>query len=80
MADDPAIGTVIEEQGRIDAAVAERIASGDHAGAAEQFVEEALGAGLWHRFSPEAKQMRIEHAESHRDEVNDPEVMSFDLE
>jgi len=30
----------------------ERIAAGDHAGAAELFVEEGLGEGLWSKFPP----------------------------
>ena len=80
IADDPAIRPVIEEQERVDAAVARRIAAGDHAGAAEQFVEEVVGEGLWEQFPPEMKQMCIENAPSYLDEVNDPDGPVFDLD
>ena len=42
------------------AAVVDRIVSGDHAGAAEQFVETvALGPGAWAQLPPEAQQIMI---------------------
>ncbi len=79
VANDSAVAPMFEEEAQREAAVAERIASGDHAGAAEQFAE-ALAPGLWAEFSPEMRQTMIENAPTYRDEVNDPEQLTFDLE
>lgn len=60
-------------------AVVERIASGDHAGAAEQFVETvALGPGTWIHIPPEIQKSMIENAPTFLDEANDPEALAFD--
>lgn len=73
---DPMLGVVRE---RI-AAVVDRIVSGDHAGAAEQFVETvALGPGAWAELPPEARQIMIVNAPSFLDEARDPEQLAFDL-
>ena len=77
VADDPAVGSAVEGFAQLNAAVAARIASGDHAGAAEQFFEEVLG---WTEIPPEIKQMAIEAAPTYLDEANDPELVAFDLE
>ena len=70
------LGTVRERT----AAVVDRIASGDHAGAAEQFVETvALGPGAWAQLSAETRQTMIENAPTFVDETNDPEQFAFDL-
>jgi pimeloyl-ACP methyl ester carboxylesterase len=62
-------------------AVVERIAAGDDAGAAEQFVEEvALGPGAWAELPPESRQILIENAPTFHDESRDPEQLRFDLE
>jgi pimeloyl-ACP methyl ester carboxylesterase len=79
LADDPTLAPMLEGFAQLQAAVAERIASGDHAGAAEQFSEEALGAGRWNLFSPEERQMMIEEAPTFLDEANDPDQITFDL-
>jgi pimeloyl-ACP methyl ester carboxylesterase len=78
--EDPALAPMLEDFARTNAAVAERIASGDAAGAAEQFVEEVVGPGAWTRFPPEMRQMLIEHAPTFLDEANDPDQVAFDLE
>jgi pimeloyl-ACP methyl ester carboxylesterase len=78
--DDPTLAPMLENFARTSAAVAERIASGDHAGAAEQFVEEALGPGLWSQLPPEITRSVIEHAPTYLDEANDPDAIAFDLE
>jgi len=80
VADDPAVAPMLEEFDQLVAAVVERIASGDHAGAAEQFVEEGLGEGLWSRFPPEFRQMVIDETPNALGEVNDPDGIVFDLE
>lgn len=79
VADDPAVARILEEDGQVGAVV-RRIASGDHAGAAEQFVENvALGPGSWVRLPPEMQQTMIENAVTFLDEANDPEQLVFDL-
>jgi pimeloyl-ACP methyl ester carboxylesterase len=80
VADDPAVAPMLEEATQTVAAVAERIASGGHAGAAEQFVEELLGQGLRTQLPAEIRQMMTEHAPTYLDEANDPEQLAFDLE
>jgi pimeloyl-ACP methyl ester carboxylesterase len=61
--------------------VVERIASGDHAGAAEQFVETvALGPGMWAQVPPEVRQTFIENAPTFLDEASDAEQLAFDLD
>ena len=80
IADDPAVAPMLEGFGQLMAAVGERIASGDHAGAAEQFFEEALGQGMWARFPSVDRKMAIEVAPTFLDEVNDPGQIAFDLE
>lgn len=81
IADDPAVAPMLEEVGKRIDAVAERIAAGDHAGAAEQFVEEvALGPGMWAQLPPESRQIMIENAPTFLDEYRDPEQLGFDLE
>ena len=80
LADELSLAPMLEEfRGRVGAVV-ERIASGDHAGAAEQFVERlALGAGTWAQLPPDLQQTFIENAPTFLDEVRDREQSVFDL-
>jgi pimeloyl-ACP methyl ester carboxylesterase len=81
LAGDPTLAPQLAEVNRRIAAVVERIASGDHAGAAEQFVETvALGPGGWGQLPPEEQQTNIENAATFLDEANDPEALAFDLD
>lgn len=81
LADDPAGAPVLAEIGQRVGAVAARIAAGDHAGAAEQFVETvALGPGAWATLPPDLQRTFIENAPTFLDEVNDPEQLAFDLD
>lgn len=61
------------------AEVGRRIAAGDHAGAAEHFVDEvALGPGSWAQL-PEAMRVTMTgNAPTYLDELNDPECVSVD--
>ena len=60
--------------------VAERIASGDHEGATEQFVEKvALGPGTWATLPADYQQVMIENAPTYLDEVRDPDALAFKL-
>jgi pimeloyl-ACP methyl ester carboxylesterase len=81
LADDPAMAPMLEEVENRIGAVVERIASGDHAGAAERFVETvALGPNTWAQLPPDFQQTLIENAPTFLDETNDPEDLAFDLE
>ncbi|MGH7796698.1 MAG: hypothetical protein ACREQ2_17680 [Candidatus Binatia bacterium] len=80
LSDDPAVAPMLSVVGRRFAAVAERIASGDHAGAAELFVESvALGPGSWPQVPPQLQSIIIENAPTFLDEVNDAEQLAFDF-
>jgi pimeloyl-ACP methyl ester carboxylesterase len=62
------------------AKVIARIAAGDDAGAAEEFVEEiAFGPGHWARFPEATRRTFIENAPTFLDESRDPEQLTFDL-
>lgn len=81
LVDDPAVAPMLEEVGNRIGGVVERIASGDHAGAAEQFVETvALGPGTWAQLPSDLQQTFIENAPTFLDEASDPEQLAFDLE
>jgi pimeloyl-ACP methyl ester carboxylesterase len=78
---DPALAPLLEEAGQRIGAVLGRIAGGDPAGAAEQFVETvALGPRTWARLPAELQQTFIENAPTFLDEARDPEQLDFDLE
>ncbi|HEY5754120.1 MAG TPA: alpha/beta hydrolase [Chthoniobacterales bacterium] len=81
LADDPDVAPMLRDVNRKIGAIVEQIASGDHAGAAEQFVETvALGPGTWAQMPPEIQQTVIENAPTFLDEANDPQQLAFDLE
>jgi pimeloyl-ACP methyl ester carboxylesterase len=62
--------------------VAGRIASGDHEGAARQFVEEvAFGPGAWeNELPPPVRAIFVENAPTFLDELQDPDQLGIDLE
>lgn len=79
LADDPAQAPVLETVVERIGAVVARIEAGDHAGAAEQFVETvALGPGSWARLPREVQQTHVENAPTFLDEVRDAEQLVFD--
>jgi pimeloyl-ACP methyl ester carboxylesterase len=81
LANDPGLASMLEDVQRKIRAVVQRIASGDHTGATEQFVETvALGAGTWKAVPPDIQLGMIENAPTFLDEANDPEQLAFDLE
>ena len=80
LADDPGMSPMLVDVQRKIRAVVERIASGDHTGATEQFVETvALGPGTWATVPPDIQQMMIENAPTFLDEANDPDQLAFEL-
>jgi pimeloyl-ACP methyl ester carboxylesterase len=81
LGNDPSLSPMLADVQRKIRAVAERIASGDHTGASEQFVETvALGPGTWAMVPPDIQQMMIENAPTFLDEANDPDQLAFELE
>jgi pimeloyl-ACP methyl ester carboxylesterase len=79
LAVDPGLGPLLEEVGRNVGDVVERIAAGDHAGAAEKFIDTvALGPGSWAGLPPDIQQTCIENAPTFLDEARDPEALAFD--
>jgi pimeloyl-ACP methyl ester carboxylesterase len=79
LAGDPTTAPMLDEVARRVGAVVDRIASGDHAGAAEQFVETvALGPGAWAQLSPDLQRTFVENAPTFLDEARDPEQLTFD--
>ena len=79
--DDPTLGPLLEATRPRIKSVVDRIASGDHAGAAEQFVETiALGPGKWATLPAAMQQTFIENAPTYLDEARDPEQIAFDVD
>jgi pimeloyl-ACP methyl ester carboxylesterase len=77
---DAALTPLLEDVQRKVGRVVARIAAGDHAGAAEEFVETvALGPGTWARLPPALQRTLIENAPTFLDEASDPEQLRFDL-
>ena len=59
--------------------VGRRIVAGDHAGAAEQFVDQvALGPGSWAQLPEPMRAMMTRNAPTYLDEENDPEAGAVD--
>src|SRR5262245_34324012 len=78
---DPSLSPLLVDVQRKLSAVVERIASGDHAGATEQFVETvALGPGTWATMPSDVQQLMIENAPTFLDEANDPDQIAFELD
>jgi pimeloyl-ACP methyl ester carboxylesterase len=81
LADETSMIPMLEEVGRRVDDVAHRIAAGDNAGAAEQFIETvALGRGAWSQLAPEFKRILITNAATFLDEARDPEQLRIDVE
>lgn len=76
---DPAAAPILQAVGAKVPAIIQRIAAGDHAGAAEQFMETvALGPGAWAGLPHAIKETCIENAPTFLDEANDPDQFGFD--
>ena len=79
--DDPNVAPILDDVRNKITSVVERIARGDNAGAAEQFVETiAFGPGTWLTLRPAMRQTFIDNAPTYLDEARDPEQITFDLE
>lgn len=77
---DASAAPLLEEVGKRIGSVVGRIASGDPAGAAEQFMEEvALGPGSWAALPAEMRHDLIGNAPTFLDEANDPDQLRFDV-
>lgn len=81
LGDEPELAPVLEDAARHIGAVVERVAAGDHAGAAEQFVETvALGPGGWSQVPAWMREVFIENAPTFLDEARDPDQLVFELD
>jgi pimeloyl-ACP methyl ester carboxylesterase len=80
LADNPAASAMLNDIGGVFPAVLEKIRSGDYAGAAERFMEMALGPGGWEELPCELQQIVIQNAPTFLDEATDPGLLMFDLE
>lgn len=71
--DDPESEKMLSQLAGSLESVGRRIADGDHAGAAKQFVDEvALGPGVWdHQLPPQVKETLIRNAPTFLDELQD---------
>jgi pimeloyl-ACP methyl ester carboxylesterase len=78
--DDPEPLEILRQGARSLQAVGQRIAQGDHEGAARQFVEEvALGPGAWEsELPPEMRAIFVENAPTFLDELEDPNQLQVD--
>ena len=81
IAGDPADATALENLAAQIGGVVQRIASGDHAGAAEQFMTRlALAPGEWQQLPQDFQRTAIANAPTFLDEAQDPDALQFDLE
>ncbi|HEY7606174.1 MAG TPA: alpha/beta hydrolase [Actinomycetes bacterium] len=81
LAGDPELAPVLDQVAARIGAVVQRIATGDHAGAAEQFVETvALGPGAWAQLPDQVRQTFITNAPTYADECRDPDQLTLDLD
>jgi pimeloyl-ACP methyl ester carboxylesterase len=82
LADHPEGREQRKRRARVEEAVAERIAAGDHEGAARQFVDElAFGPGAWDGgLPPEVREMFVRNAPTFLDELREPDVYGADLD
>jgi pimeloyl-ACP methyl ester carboxylesterase len=79
LAGDPEFAAALEAVGIRIRAVVETIAAGDHAAAAETFVETvALGPGSWAQMPPELRAAMVAAAPTFLDEARDPEQLKLD--
>lgn len=73
LADNPAVVPMLGRVRQKIKAVIERITSGDHAGAVEQFADTvALGPAAWRRLPHEARQTMTDNAPTFLDEAPTP--------
>jgi pimeloyl-ACP methyl ester carboxylesterase len=81
LADDSEGQALLQRGAATIEAIGGRIAEGDHAGAARQFVEEiAVGPGAWEQIPPEVRQVMENNAPTFLDELHDPDQVGVDAE
>lgn len=81
LGDDPELAPMLVDFSRNAESVIELIRAGDHAAAAERFVDDvALGPGTWAQLPQAFRQTCIDNAPSFLDEAMDPEQVVFALD
>ena len=78
ISDDPDVAPLVEEDEKMTATVADRIASEDHEGGARLFIEFELGPGSWSQLPPDFRATLVENALAFLDEARDPDQYAFD--
>jgi pimeloyl-ACP methyl ester carboxylesterase len=78
ISDDSDLAPLVEEDEKMTATVADRIASGDHEGGARLFIEHELGSGSWSQLPPDFRATLIENAPTFLDESRDSDQYAFD--
>jgi pimeloyl-ACP methyl ester carboxylesterase len=81
LAEDPATVPLLKEVTEKFGSVTQRLAAGDHAGAAKEFIDTvALGPGAWDYLPSPAQETCIHNAPTFLDETRDPEAVGMDLD
>jgi pimeloyl-ACP methyl ester carboxylesterase len=75
---DSTFSSMLDKVDQLKGIVLERIAEGDHAGAAKYFIEANLGPDAWERTPTRLKRMFIQNAPTFLDDMKDPEHFAFD--
>jgi pimeloyl-ACP methyl ester carboxylesterase len=77
---DPGSQKILEQGKQVLEALAQRIAEGDHEGAARQFVDDvALGPGAWENvLPPEGRAIFVNNAPTFLDELRDPDALRIE--
>ena len=77
---DPGSQRILEQGKQVLEALAQRIAEGDHEGAARQFVDDlALGPGAWENvLPPEGRAIFVNNAPTFLDELQDPDGLRIE--
>ena len=78
IAADRHLAPVVHEREAARAVVLDRIASGDHAAAAQLFMESVLGPDGWSELPRSERETLIENAPTFLDESRDPDQLAFD--
>jgi pimeloyl-ACP methyl ester carboxylesterase len=79
--EDPENAELLQSMGQKIAAVNARIAAGENAEAAREFVDEiALGPGIWDAIPPQQQQVFVRNAPTFLDEARDATTYAIDLD
>lgn len=78
--DDPEAKPILDEFDEALAGVQQRLEEGDHRGAAERFVDMAIGPGIWATSPGEVKDAWVRHARAFLGQLRDPDATIVDVD